>query len=112
MRRGQLRQGTSPIPQSLGTEELESSRRSIQVTCPSLAANDPAPCSNTTINKPNEFFDYAGFELGAGDWVQVHTPGGGGYGDPGERPRELVQRDLRCGYFSEATAESDYGYVP
>ncbi len=44
--------------------------------------------------------------------MQVRTLGGGGYGDPSERPRELVQRDLRCGYFSEATAESDYGYVP
>ncbi len=53
-----------------------------------------------------------GFELGAGDWVQVRTPGGGGYGDPRERPRERVRRDLRCGYFSEATAESNYGYVP
>ena len=53
-----------------------------------------------------------GFELGAGDWVQVRTPGGGGYGDPRERPRERVRRDLKSGYFDEASAESDYGYLP
>ena len=53
-----------------------------------------------------------GFELGAGDWVQVHTPGGGGYGDPEARPRALVARDLQRGYFSEESAEADYGYVP
>jgi N-methylhydantoinase B len=53
-----------------------------------------------------------GFELGAGDWVQVHTPGGGGYGDPRERARELVRRDLQRAYLSAATAESDYGYGP
>jgi N-methylhydantoinase A/oxoprolinase/acetone carboxylase beta subunit/N-methylhydantoinase B/oxoprolinase/acetone carboxylase alpha subunit len=50
-----------------------------------------------------------GFELAAGDWVQVRTPGGGGYGDPRERPRELVRRDLTRGYFSQRSAESDYG---
>jgi N-methylhydantoinase B len=50
-----------------------------------------------------------GFALGAGDWVQVRTPGGGGYGDPGSRPAELVRRDLRREYLSAARARRDYG---
>ena len=60
VRCGKLRQGTSHFPQSLGTNEVESSRMSIQVICPSLAGNGPAPCSNTTIKKLHEFFDHAG----------------------------------------------------
>ncbi len=60
VRCGQLRQGTSHFPQSLGTDEVEGSRMSIQVTCPLLAGNGPAPCSNTTIKKLHEFFDHAG----------------------------------------------------
>ncbi len=52
-----------------------------------------------------------GFELAAGDWVQVRTPGGGGYGDPHDRPRELLERDLERGYFERKTAKSDYGNV-
>jgi N-methylhydantoinase B len=76
------------------------------------AVNDVEVSINGEIHRPAYGSKGDGFELGAGDWVQVRTPGGGGYGDPSERPRELVRRDLRCGYFSEATAESDYGYVP
>jgi N-methylhydantoinase A/oxoprolinase/acetone carboxylase beta subunit/N-methylhydantoinase B/oxoprolinase/acetone carboxylase alpha subunit len=73
------------------------------------AMNDVEVSINGEIRRPAYGSKGDGFELGAGDWVQVRTPGGGGYGDPGERPRELVRRDLRCGYFSEETAESDYG---
>ncbi len=47
----------------------------------------------------------------AGSFV-MYVFSGGGYGDPKERPRELVQCNLRCGYFSEAAAESGYGYLP
>jgi N-methylhydantoinase B len=53
-----------------------------------------------------------GFELGAGDWVQVRTPGGGGYGDPRDRSRECIERDLAREYFDEETAEAEYGYRP
>jgi hypothetical protein len=55
-----VRQGTSHFPQSLGTDEVEGSRMSIQVACPVLAGNHPPPCSNTTIKKPHGFFDHAG----------------------------------------------------
>lgn len=38
-----------------------------------------------------------------GDCVIVETPGGGGWGDPEERPIELVERDLRDGKYSKST---------
>ena len=45
-----------------------------------------------------------GYELAAGDWVEVCTPGGGGYGDPGARDAALVDRDVTRGYISRARA--------
>ena len=36
-------------------------------------------------------------------------PGGGGYGDPKDRPSALVKRDLARGYISAASAETLYG---
>ena len=37
-------------------------------------------------------------------------PGGAGYGDPKNRDRTLVERDLRRGYISKDTARDLYGY--
>jgi N-methylhydantoinase B len=33
-----------------------------------------------------------------GDWIAVATPGGGGYGPPDARSRDLIERDLARGY--------------
>lgn len=48
-------------------------------------------------------------ELHRDDVVSVRTSGGGGIGDPRERPPELVERDLRLGYISAERARSVYG---
>jgi N-methylhydantoinase B len=45
-----------------------------------------------------------------GDVVRLVTGTGGGWGDPAERPRESVARDLRDGLISQETAEQVYGY--
>lgn len=39
-------------------------------------------------------------ELRRGDVVSQRTAGGGGFGDPAEREREALERDLRLGYVS------------
>ncbi|MGH7795381.1 MAG: hydantoinase B/oxoprolinase family protein [Candidatus Binatia bacterium] len=49
--------------------------------------------------------------LKAGDRVRMSTGGGGGYGDPRERPVELVQRDVIRGFVSPESARADYGVV-
>jgi N-methylhydantoinase B len=49
--------------------------------------------------------------LRAGDRVCMATGGGGGYGDPRERPVELVQRDVVRGFVSPESARDDYGVV-
>ena len=47
--------------------------------------------------------------LAPGDVYAARCAGGAGYGDPHERPVELVQRDLKGGYISAAAARNDYG---
>jgi N-methylhydantoinase B len=49
--------------------------------------------------------------LRPGDWVQVRTPGGGGYGNPLERDPMLVLRDVRRGYLTAAEAAEQYRVV-
>ena len=41
--------------------------------------------------------------------VVMAFPGGAGYGNPAERPKELVKSDLAQGYISSETARRDYG---
>ncbi|NNL71997.1 MAG: hydantoinase B/oxoprolinase family protein, partial [Silicimonas sp.] len=41
--------------------------------------------------------------------VVMAFPGGAGYGDPAERSKDLVKRDLARGYISPEAASDDYG---
>jgi len=47
--------------------------------------------------------------IGSGEQVTLHLPGGGGVGDPRERPAELVEADLREGYITPDAAKDIYG---
>ncbi len=49
--------------------------------------------------------------LKAGDRVYVGTPGGGGYGDPLERPAGDVLRDVALGYYTADEARRLFGVV-
>jgi N-methylhydantoinase B/oxoprolinase/acetone carboxylase alpha subunit len=49
--------------------------------------------------------------MAAGDVIEVATGGGGGYGDPLERPPAAVRSDVRDGYISRETAREAYGVV-
>jgi len=42
--------------------------------------------------------------------VTLVQAGGGGIGDPAERSKEKVKRDLSLGLISEQAAARDYGY--
>ena len=46
-----------------------------------------------------------------GDVMRLLTSGGGGWGDPLERPIERVQQDVRGGFVSVDSAREDYGAV-
>jgi len=62
-------------------------------------------------------FDTNGFvvpKYGLGEFPPVRlvarSPGGGGWGDPMQRDRSLVERDLRDGVISPEAARDEYGY--
>ena len=48
-------------------------------------------------------------ELEAGDAYVLESGGGGGFGDPLERPADKVLADVRAGYITAESAERDYG---
>jgi N-methylhydantoinase B len=56
---------------------------------------------------PNSIGDVEPLE--EGDVVLNRTPGGGGYGDPGERPLDEVIADVLEGFISSEAALRDYG---
>ncbi|MDJ1164163.1 hydantoinase B/oxoprolinase family protein [Burkholderia gladioli pv. gladioli] len=49
--------------------------------------------------------------LEPGQQLVLEMPGGGGWGNPDDRPHELIERDLREGLVTAAGAKSDYGYA-
>jgi N-methylhydantoinase B len=49
--------------------------------------------------------------LAPGDRVQLNLPGGGGYGNPFQRPVQLVLNDVVNGYVSLEAAEREYGVI-
>ena len=49
--------------------------------------------------------------IGPGDVLSVWSNGGGGYGDPLERPVEAVVEDIQDGYASPEAAREQYGVV-
>ena len=51
----------------------------------------------------------SGVVLEADGILRCRMPGGGGYGDPLERQRDLVIRDLKEGYITLESALRDYG---
>ena len=55
------------------------------------------------------FSKVARIEMKVGDAMRIETPGGGGYGAPGEREEELIAQDLRDGKITRAAGVRDYG---
>lgn len=50
--------------------------------------------------------------LGPGERLTVELPGGGGWGDPRKRARELIEQDLAQGLVTPAAARKQYGDTP
>src|SRR5690625_2968237 len=49
--------------------------------------------------------------VAAGEVIRIRTTGGGGWGDPLDRPYDEVERDLRWGKVSVRAARDEYGGV-
>ena len=47
-----------------------------------------------------------------GDCIRLVSATGGGYGDPRERDRQAVARDIKNGYLTQEQARSTFGFAP
>jgi len=65
------------------------------------APNVISICQSGKIVQPEHISKGEGFVLKPGDWIEVETPGGGGYGDPAERDPALIERDRIRGYYPD-----------
>ena len=72
------------------------------------AGNEAFMWAGNTATPMSRKVDY---DLPVGHSVQVLTGGGGGYGDPTERPIDRVVDDVLNGHVTVAAAERDYGVV-
>jgi N-methylhydantoinase B len=52
----------------------------------------------------------ADIHIAKGQRVRLESPGGGGYGDPHQRDREALLRDMANGYVSPGAARDVYGF--
>jgi len=87
-----------------------------EVTAPfGLEGGEPAPphelfirkCDGETVNLDTESF----YDLNQGDLYEIYQSGGGGYGNPLQRPTADVRRDVIDELVSPAAAKSKYGVV-
>lgn len=76
---------------------------------PGLAGGEPGTLGTYFVNdaRPPLEPQY----LRAGDRVIYNIPGGGGYGDPRQRPAASVAHDVAFGYVSADAAAREYGVV-
>jgi len=70
---------------------------------------DPGAPTTVTLTDGTPKPGKGRFPVPEGQTVRLAFPGGGGIGDPRDRPREAILRDLRLGYISEDTARTIYG---
>lgn len=72
----------------------------------------PARSGCVTVHKASGGTEIMGkaknYKLFPGDRVILETGGGGGWGPPGERDMETIQRDLDRGYVTAEAATADY----
>jgi N-methylhydantoinase B len=71
----------------------------------------PAATGYTRHNDDHDIGKIDVLELRPGDRLRIGTQGGGGLGDPLERPLEMVLDDVANGLVSAAVAEADYGVL-
>jgi N-methylhydantoinase B len=82
--------------------------------CPPWGANGglPGVAGGVLLKRFGEIPEHllkADRPVAPGDIVEVRSGGGGGFGPPAARDRELVRTDLRLGYVTTAAARDTYG---
>lgn len=77
-----------------------------------LFGGGPGAKGNAWIEPSGRRIGKAREILRPGESVVLELPGGGGFGDPRERSRDALRRDLEEGYVSAERLRADYGIDP
>jgi N-methylhydantoinase B len=79
-----------------------------------LAGGGAGAVNETTLvrrdGSEQQLLKATGVALEAGDRLTFRTAGGGGWGDPRQRVREAIARDIAAGYVTAEAAARDYDY--
>lgn len=81
-----------------------------------IAGGKPGSLSRTTITRSDGTVDpirskVSGVQVAPGDIVTIETSGGGGWGDPRNRDKHDIERDIAEGFVSPEAAARDYGWT-
>ena len=93
----------------VGERSLVASLRPDKVRFPPPGILGGAPGRAGRFDVNGEVVSVEPRTLQPGQAYHMELPGGGGYGDPRERPTEAVSRDVLDGYVSVAAARDHYG---
>jgi N-methylhydantoinase B len=79
-----------------------------------LSGGLAAPCCNTVLHRSAQeqvLPSKCVMQISEGDRIEIFTTGGGGYGDPLDRPVTAVVDDVKSGRVSRQAAEELYGVI-
>jgi N-methylhydantoinase B len=111
---GKFRGGTGVEVKIKPLEDFYLSRNTDRIKCPpwGLLGGKEGQTNRTVIRRNGKEEELPGkfsrLLVRSGEIVTILTAGGGGYGDPSERARPAVERDLALGYISKEKAAKDY----
>jgi N-methylhydantoinase B/oxoprolinase/acetone carboxylase alpha subunit len=75
-----------------------------------LAGGHPGALAGIWQNESTPFPPKGRGQLAPRETLAIHSPGGGGYGDPAARDRTRVETDLQEGLISARSADALYGW--
>lgn len=97
---------------NIGSETISARVRPDKIFCapPGLAGGRPGKTGQVIFN--GTVIDrFPILPFAPGDTLTMRMPGGAGFGDPSERPRDAIARDVQEGFLTSQAADIEYGYV-
>jgi len=102
--------GVELIVENASAETMQVASRMDRVTNPpeGLAGGHPGSVAGIWQNESKPFPPKGRGQLAPTETLAIHSPGGGGYGEPSKRDRMRVEGDVREGLISPQSAERIY----
>jgi len=95
---------------NVGSDTISARVRPDKIFCapPGLGGGQPGRTGEVRFNG-RRIDRFPILPFAPGDEIELRMPGGAGFGDAAERPREAIERDLAAGFVTAAAAREAYG---